>query len=135
LKEKKISGLFFNKNYRRIYPQQYTGSQVVGFVGSDGSVLRGQYGLERTYDDVLERISTAPINVFADVFSDIDDTLREKVKKEDADIVLTMDPVALDALHKALVSIQTTWSPEMVGGIIMDPKDREDSCDGRTPFF
>jgi len=122
LKEKKISGLFFNKNYRRIYPQQFTGSQVVGFVGSDGSVLRGQYGLERTYDDVLERISTAPINVFADVFSDIDDTLREKVKKEDADIVLTLDPVALDALHKALVSVQTTWNPEMVGGIIMDPK-------------
>jgi cell division protein FtsI/penicillin-binding protein 2 len=122
LKEKKISGLFFNKNYRRIYPQQSTGSQVVGFVGSDGATFRGQYGLERSYDDTLERISSAPINVFADVFSDIDDTLRTKVKKEDADIVLTMDPLALDTLHKALVSVQEKWSPEMVGGIIMDPK-------------
>lgn len=122
LKEKNISGLFFNKNYRRIYPQRLTGSQVVGFVGSNGNTLRGQYGLERTYDDVLERISSAPINVFADVFSDIDDTLRSKVKKEDADIVVTMDPVALDTLHKALVSVQEKWSPEMVGGIIMDPK-------------
>ncbi len=122
LKEKKISGLFFNKNYRRIYPQQSTGSQVVGFVGSNGNSLQGQYGLERAYDDTLERISTAPINVFADVFSDIDDTLREKVKKEDADIVLTMDPVALDALHEALESVVTKWNPELVGGIIMDPK-------------
>lgn len=122
LKEKKISGLSFNKNFRRIYPKQTVGSQVVGFVGSDGNTLRGQYGLERMYDSTLERISTAPINVFADVFSDIDDALKEKVKKEDADIVLTLDPVALDTLHKALVSIQTKWNPEMVGGIIMDPR-------------
>jgi len=122
LKEKKISGLSFNKNYRRIYPLQSTASQVIGFVGSNGNILRGQYGIERTYDDTLERISSAPINVFADVFSDIDDTLRTKVKKEEADIVLTMDPVALDVLHKALVSVQSKWSPEMVGGIIMDPK-------------
>lgn len=122
LREKKISGLSFNKNYRRIYPLQSTASQVVGFVGSNGNTLRGQYGIERMYDDTLERISSAPINVFADVFSDIDDTLRTKVKKEEADIVLTMDPVALDALHKALVSVQSKWSPEMVGGIIMDPK-------------
>lgn len=122
LKEKNISGLSFNKNYRRIYPQKSTGSQVVGFVGSDGSAVRGQYGLERTYDDTLERVSSAPINVFADVFLDINDTLSTKVKKEDADIVLTMDPVALDTLHKALVSVDQKWNPEMVGGIIMDPK-------------
>lgn len=122
LKEKKIAGLFFNKNYRRIYPQQSTGSQVVGFVGSNGTTFRGQYGLERSYEDILERISSAPINVFADVFSDIDDTLRTKVKKEEADIVLTMDPLALDTLHKALASVQEKWSPEMVGGIIMDPR-------------
>lgn len=122
LKEKNISGLSFNKNYRRIYPLQTTGSQVVGFVGSDGNILRGQYGIERTHDSTLERISTAPINVFADVFSDIDDTLRAKVKKEEADIVLTMDPVALDVLHKALVSVQNKWNPEMTGGIVMDPR-------------
>lgn len=122
LKEKNISGLSFNKNYRRIYPKQIVGSQVVGFVGDNGTSFRGQYGLERTYEDSLERTSVAPINIFADVFADLDDALTEKVKKEEADLVTTIDPVALESLHKALVSIQTQWNPEMTGGIIMDPK-------------
>lgn len=122
LKEKKISGLSFNKNYRRIYPKQVVGSQVVGFVGDNGSSFQGQYGLERTYEARLERTSVAPINIFADVFADLDDTLTEKVKKEEADLITTMDPVALETLHKALISIQSEWNPEMTGGIIMDPK-------------
>lgn len=121
LRPKKISGLFFNKNFRRVYPLKSQGSQVVGFVGNDGSVLRGQYGIERTYDDVLERTSRAPINAFADVFADLDNALRDTVTQGDVDLVATLDPTALMVLHNTLVDIQNTWNPELVGGIIMDP--------------
>ncbi len=122
LQSKKISGLFFNKNFRRVYPFGVTGSHVVGFVGSDGSVLRGQYGLERMYDETLERMNDAPINAFADVFADLDDALTNRVKKEEADVILSIEPNVLAVLHKSLTEIKNTWNPELVGGIIMDPK-------------
>jgi stage V sporulation protein D (sporulation-specific penicillin-binding protein) len=122
LKVQNLKGVTYVKNFRRFYPQKNVGSQVIGFVGNDGATVRGQYGLERTYDDVLEQVSNIPMNVFAEAFSDIGDTLQQKVKKEDADIVLTLDPNMEQKLHDILAETKATWGSREIGGIIMDPR-------------
>lgn len=121
LKKEKIKGFEYIKNFRRLYPQKEVGSQVIGFVGNDGVVMRGQYGIERTYENILERTSSVPVNMFADVFSDVNDTINQKVKKEDADIVLTLEPTMQKYLYNTLVETKAKWGSRAIGGIIMNP--------------
>jgi cell division protein FtsI (penicillin-binding protein 3) len=50
-----IPGLYFQKEYTRVYPQESLLSHVVGFVDIDG---RGLAGIEKTFDDDLRRETT-----------------------------------------------------------------------------
>src|SRR5437667_9022205 len=45
-----LSGLGFEKEPKRLYPNGAVGAQVLGFVSDDGL---GQYGVEGSYDDAL----------------------------------------------------------------------------------
>lgn len=49
----KITGLYFQDETVRYYPEQNIGSQVLGFVGYSGDTKKGQYGLEGYYDQEL----------------------------------------------------------------------------------
>ena len=46
----KIQGVFFEEEYKRIYPNNSLASDVIGFVRSDN---QGMYGLEEYYNDIL----------------------------------------------------------------------------------
>ncbi len=50
VKALKLLGLSWQYSPGRYYPQETLASQLIGFVGGDGS---GQYGLEGYYDDIL----------------------------------------------------------------------------------
>lgn len=45
-----VAGVWFEEEYKRIYPNNTLASDVIGFVGKDN---KGTYGLEQYYDDVL----------------------------------------------------------------------------------
>jgi len=45
-----IAGVWFEEEYKRIYPNNTLASDVIGFVGKDNA---GTYGLEQYYDDIL----------------------------------------------------------------------------------
>ncbi len=49
-REKDITGIWFEEEYRRQYPYNSLGSTVIGFIGSDNN---GNCGLEKFYDDTL----------------------------------------------------------------------------------
>jgi cell division protein FtsI/penicillin-binding protein 2 len=52
----------------RYYPGVQLASQVIGFVGYDGDVLNGRYGLEKYYDDALTREGgNLYVNFFAEI--------------------------------------------------------------------
>ncbi len=122
LKTLKLKGVFYYRDNIRSYPQDNVGSKVIGFVGSNGSQVRGQYGLERYYDDVLTRDSSdKTVNFFAELFTDIEKTAISNVDKERGDIILTIDAEAQRVLHTTLIETQKTWRSDVVGGIIMDP--------------
>ena len=123
LKKKNLRGVTFVKDNKRSYPQDKVGAKIIGFVGSDGVNVRGQYGLERYYDDVLTRKTNGvTINFFAELFSDIKKTIVSNTDKQEGDIVLTIDAEAERVLHQTLVETKETWKSDTIGGIIMDPK-------------
>lgn len=122
LKKAKIKGLSFVKDNKRAYPQESTGAKVIGFVGNDGLRVRGQYGLERYYDDVLSKTSKdTNINFFAELFADIEKNIVSNQDKEEGDILLTIDSEAQRALHQVLIETKEQWKSDTIGGIIMDP--------------
>ena len=66
LKAKKLKGVSYVKDSKRVYPQYEMGAKVFGFVGNNGLRVGGQYGVEKYYDDVLSRDSLGhTINFFA----------------------------------------------------------------------
>lgn len=123
LKTKKLQGVSYLKDNKRSYPQDNVGAKVIGFVGSDGVHVRGQYGLEKYYDDVLTRHSSdITVNFFAELFTDIKKTVVSNQDTQEGDIILTIDAEAQRALHQTLVETKDTWKSDTIGGIIMDPK-------------
>lgn len=123
LKTKKLQGVSYIKDNKRSYPQDNVGAKVIGFVGSDGVHVRGQYGLEKYYDDVLTRHSSdVTVNFFAELFTDIKKTVVSNQDSQEGDIILTIDAEAQRALHQTLVETKDTWKSDTIGGIIMDPK-------------
>ncbi|MBP6949218.1 MAG: penicillin-binding protein 2 [Candidatus Pacebacteria bacterium] len=123
LKSKKIKGVSFYRDNERSYPQENVGAKVIGFVGNNGDRVKGQYGLERYYEDILTRSSDdKTVNFFAELFTDIEKTIVSNVDKEEGDIILTIDAEAQRVLHATLIDTQKTWKSDIIGGIIMDPK-------------
>ena len=123
LKSKNLKGVSYPKDNKRSYPQDTVGSKVIGFVGSDGVHVRGQYGLERYYDDILTRKSSdTTVNFFAELFTDIKKTIVSNEDKQEGDIVLTIDAEAERVLHQTLVETKARWNSDTIGGIIMDPQ-------------
>jgi cell division protein FtsI/penicillin-binding protein 2 len=122
IKQENIKGLMLYKNNKRSYTQDEVGAKLIGFVGNDGRKVKGQYGLERYYEDVLKRTSSEEsVNFFAELFADIQKTTVSNINENEGDIILTIDSDVERMLHNTLVEVQGEWNSDMIGGIIMDP--------------
>lgn len=119
----KLAGVSFVKDNKRAYPQEDLGAKILGFVGNDGVAVKGQYGIERYYNDVLARADSGQsINFFAELFADVQNEGISNLDKKEGDVVLTIDAEAERALHSALVETKKEWNSDTIGGIIMDPE-------------
>lgn len=122
LKTYNVKGLTFGKQHYRSYPQEAVGAKVLGFVGYTGTSRRGQYGIEKYYDDVLTRTSIeSKTNFFAELFADIKSNSTSNVPKYEGNIILTIDAEAERFLHQTLIETKAEWKSDTIGGIIMDP--------------
>jgi cell division protein FtsI/penicillin-binding protein 2 len=131
-----LKGVTFTKQNYRAYPQGEVGAKVLGFVGFDKNVRRGQYGLERYYDDVLTRDGVATkVNFFAELFADIQATSVSNIPQYEGNLLLTIDVEAQRFLHKTLVETKNEWRSEVIGGIIMDPSTGEIIAMDALPSF
>ena len=121
----------------RYYPGDRMASQTLGFVGYDGDELNGRYGLERYYNDVLKRTNeTVYVNFFAEVFSNIKETLStEYESNRDGDIVTTIDIAVQGYLEEELRLLKEKWNGDLVGGIVMDPMTGEIVALANAPDF
>jgi len=119
------SGVNIFKENWRYYPGDDLAAPVIGFVGYKGDDYSGRYGLERYYNDVLERTEkNLNVNFFAEVFSNISDTLFQSKIKE-GDVATSIEPSVERFLDDELQSVLDTYHSDSIGGIIMNPKTGE----------
>ena len=119
-----LSGVSVKKTKWRFYPGGRTASHVLGLVAYRGDDLLGRYGLEHYYEDVLARNSEdLYVNFFAEIFSNIAESVVKTKSVKEGDIVTTIEPYVQTQLEKTLSEIKEKWSTSSVGGIIIDPRD------------
>jgi stage V sporulation protein D (sporulation-specific penicillin-binding protein) len=133
--KKDIKGISFYKEKWRFYPGKNLASQVVGFMSYKDDNLKAQYGLERYYDDVLERRDVGIFkNFFVELFSGLGKTLVEK-KHPKGSIVTTIEPSIQGFTEKSLEEIKNKYNPKTSGIIIMNPKNGEIYAMALNPGF
>ncbi len=119
-----IPGVIVEKERWRYYPGENLGAHVLGFMGYQGDIFSGRYGLERYYGDVLGRnTDSAYSNFFAEIFSNLSRSLGTSGTRGEGDLVLTIEPTVLGFLTDELKTVSNTYHTEQVGGVIMNPQD------------
>ncbi len=132
----KISGVIVSKERWRFYPAGTTASHVLGFVGYRGNELAGRYGLERYYNDILSRDdNTLYVNFFAEIFTNIRESLLGDGVNREGDIFTSIEPSVQGMLEDGINGIKEKWNAGSVGGIILDPTDGKIYALASAPNF
>lgn len=129
----KLDGVSIFKDNWRFYPGGELASHTLGFLAYKGDDRVGQYGLERYYDKILSRSKDdVQVNFFAEVFSNIKENLNDS---KQGDIVTTIEPIVQSNLEKEMEFIASKWSPDQIGGIIINPQNGEIYAMAGSPSF
>ena len=120
----KIPGVSIFKDNWRFYPGGSLASHTLGFLAYKGDDKVGQYGIERYYNDTLSKPKDeAYVNFFAEVFSNIQDQVKDT--KKQGDVVTTIEPNTQHTLEAELGGAFEAWHADQAGGIIMNPQTGE----------
>jgi cell division protein FtsI/penicillin-binding protein 2 len=119
LEKLKIPGLTFTPTSRRVYPRDYTASQVLGQVGVDG---KGLSGLEYSMDHLLHgNDGTRKI---------VRDALGEAISVRDPDpaepgskLELTMYSAIQDKAEEVLQEVGAKYTPKGATAVVLDPRN------------
>jgi cell division protein FtsI/penicillin-binding protein 2 len=130
-----IPGLQIEKERWRYYPGDGLASRVIGFVAYDEDELVGRYGLEKFYEDVLYRDNNkAYVNFFAEIFSNIKQTVNNDFKRE-GEIITSIEPTVQSVFQKVIDDISKNYNSKLTGGIIIDPMTGEIYAMAISPSF
>ena len=124
IQELDITGLRVYKDQWRYYPGNSLASQTLGFVAFDGDVLTGVYGMERYYNDILNREGdNLYVNFFAEVFANLNKTIFSQANEREGDVVTSLEPSVQLYLESKLREIHSKWNPRLTAGIIINPQN------------
>lgn len=132
-----LDGVILARRNWRFYPANNMASHILGFVGYKGKTLSGQYGLERFHNDILERGEDELfVNFFAEVFSNISKVIKNDEKNNrTGGIITSIEPSTQGVLEEELSKLQIKWEADVVGGIIINPKNGEIYALSSLPDF
>lgn len=129
-----IAGVTLYRTNSRFSPAGTLAPHVIGFVSFKGNDLVGQYGLERSYQNVLARTAShLYVNFFAEIFSHI--TASDDESTTEGDIVTNIEPAVQASLQNELELARTQWNSDRTAGIIMDPKTGKIVAMAETPGY
>lgn len=119
-----IPGIAVERERWRAYPGSTRAAQSIGFVAfDDGDTLAGRFGLERYYDDVLDRGSSGVFgNFFAELFANVGAVVADGRDTREGDLVTSIEPMVQEKLDQVLAEINAQYGSVETGGIIMDPR-------------
>jgi cell division protein FtsI (penicillin-binding protein 3)/stage V sporulation protein D (sporulation-specific penicillin-binding protein) len=131
----KLPGVSIYKDNWRSYPGGSLASHEIGFLAyNDKNDRVGQYGIERFYNNVLSKSKDeAYVNVFAEVFSNIRETIGKS--NDQGDIVTTIEPSLQHVLEQELADTKAKWNADLAGGIIINPTNGEIYAMASEPSF
>lgn len=134
--KKKLKGVNLFKEKWRFYPGKQLAAQTLGFMAyNDANELRGQYGLERQYDLLLDRTNQKIFsNFFVEIFSNIKEVVSETPDPKGS-IHTTIEPVVQGFLENEIEAVNKKYGAKNVGGIVMDPMTGEIVAMAVAPTF
>lgn len=134
ISELELRGVILSKEKWRVYSGKTLAAQTLGFLSYSGHEIKGQYGLERYYDDVLSKDSESLyVNFFVELFSGIKDTLGKK--NFHGSIITTIEPNVQTFTEQTIKKVQSDWSADKTGAIVMNPKTGEIISMALAPTF
>ena len=122
-----LSGVELYRQRWRYYPAGPLAARVVGFVAYTGGETDeqqvGRYGLERQYENILQRgESGLSVNFFAELFTNLGQLVGASNEEDDGNIVTTLEPTVERLLQSELAKVHERWQSKITGGIIINPK-------------
>lgn len=113
----KVTGVWFEEEFARIYPYSSLASHVLGFVNAEGN---GSYGLEQYYNNELSGIPGLSYTYF-------DNELKQQKTVEEAvdgyELVTTIDYNVERIVEEKVKDFLDTTGAKNIGVIVMDPND------------
>lgn len=116
----RVNGVWFEDEYKRLYPYSSLACNIVGFSGSDSS--EGTGGIEQNYNSTLIGVNGREYGYLND------ESNKETVIKSATNgntIVSTVDVNIQNLVEKRIDQFQTETGSNRIGIIVMDPKTGE----------
>ncbi len=136
-----LPGVMLYRSQWRYYPGDSLAAQTIGFIAhSDDPAepMRGRYGLERYYDEVLSRDNRSlSVNLFAGVFANLSNLVTSQTTppEQQGHIVTTLEPTIARMLESTLLAVNDRYQSAYTGGIIMDPQTGAIVALGTVPSY
>ena len=128
--KKRVKGIWFEDEYKRIYPYNSLACNVIGFTSSDGSVGTG--GIEQYYNSSL-----IGVNGRESGYLDQDSNLEGVVKpaSNGNTVVSTIDVNIQNIVQKYIDEWQTNVGSKVTAAIVMNPNNGEILAMGTSNKF
>lgn len=116
-----LPGVSLFKERWRFYPGKSLAAHTIGFLSWKDDELRGRYGLESQYEEVLARNKGDVFaNFFVEIFSGLGEVLGGK--EQAGSIVTTIEPTVQAFVERELELIFEEYHSDTIGAIVMDPQ-------------
>ena len=115
-----VAGVWFEEEYKRVYPYDTLASQVLGFASSDGS--SGNWGLEQYYNEVLIGTNGRTYG-YLNEDSDYETTTIEP--ENGSTLISTIDLYVQGVVEKYIQQFNEEYGSRNTGVIVMDPNNGE----------
>ncbi|MCC8026821.1 MAG: penicillin-binding protein 2 [Clostridium sp.] len=128
--KKRVKGVWFEEEYKRIYPYNSLACNVIGFTSADGAAGTG--GIEQYYNSSLMGVNGREYG-----YLDADSNLEGVVKPatNGKTIVSTIDVNVQNILQKYINEWQTTVGSRITAAVAMDPRTGEILAMGSSNVF
>ncbi|MCR4325506.1 MAG: penicillin-binding protein 2 [Patescibacteria group bacterium] len=136
IRKLKIPGVILVSDQWRFYPAHELAAQTIGFVGYQGDRKVGVYGLEKRWQDTLADTSRGVyVNPFAEIFTSVAALVAPDPASHEGSIITSIEPNVQRELEATLDVVMKTYTPKLVGGIVMDPMTGEIAAIAGRPAF
>jgi cell division protein FtsI (penicillin-binding protein 3) len=119
--ERKIEGIGTTTEPKRVYPQGYLASQVLGMVGTDNA---GLAGLEYSQDQTL-RGADGERRLVKDALGKTVSVVETKRSRAGENLHLTLDARIQERTEAVLSEVGQTYTPQGATAVVMDPRSGE----------